>query len=98
MDQPFDDAWRSLENTHLRCCAHPRPVELSLCETAQPIQQGKSLGRMYDRRKAQGERRTEKILDYIKLDISYDLTSFKGDMIIEEEFAPVAQLDRAADF
>jgi hypothetical protein len=29
---------------------------------------------------------------------SYDLTSFKGDMIIEEEFAPVAQLDRAADF
>jgi hypothetical protein len=50
------------------------------------------------RRKAQGERRTEKIIDYIKLDISYDLTSFKGDMIIEEEFAPVAQLDRAADF
>jgi hypothetical protein len=29
---------------------------------------------------------------------NYDLTSFKGDMIIEEEFAPVAQLDRAADF
>jgi hypothetical protein len=24
---------------------HPRPVEFSLCETAQPIQQGKSLRR-----------------------------------------------------
>jgi len=35
---------------------HPRPVEFSLRETAQPIQQGKSLRRVKVRLKVQGER------------------------------------------
>ena len=40
---------RLSENAHLsrfyRDYPHPRPVEFSLCETAKPIQQGKSLRR-----------------------------------------------------
>ncbi len=36
---------RLSENPHLLRDPHPRPVEFSLRETAQPIQQGKSLRR-----------------------------------------------------
>jgi hypothetical protein len=39
------DTKRLSENTHLLRFPHPRPVEFSLRETAQPIQQGKSLRR-----------------------------------------------------